>query len=155
MKVRRLNNNVESFTLIEIIIVLVIVAIIGAISTPWLTSAIETARFRKAINEVVTFLRDTHLQAVLKRKDMDVTVDLEQNTLKRNDNELFYLPPEIVLKPESSDSKETVKYSFFYNGRGTGPEILLIGNDERKAVVYVDSLSGLAKSDFDREQESK
>ncbi len=141
-------NNADSFTLIEIIIVLVIVTIIGMISIPRVTTGIETARFRSAISELVTFLRNTHLEAVLERKDLDVIVDFEENILKRDDNKLFNLPPEIILKPEERDSYDAMKYTFFYNGRGTGPKIHLIGSNERKAIVYVDSLSGLARYDF-------
>ncbi|MFQ5964110.1 MAG: prepilin-type N-terminal cleavage/methylation domain-containing protein [Candidatus Scalinduaceae bacterium] len=142
------DRNANSFTLIEVIIVLVIVTVVGMISIPRVTNAIESARFRGAISKLITFLRNTHLEAVLTRKDMDVTVDFEENILKRNDGQLFILPPEIILKPEEIDDYDMMKYTFFNNGRGTGPKIQLIGSNERKATVYVDSLSGLARYDF-------
>ncbi len=138
-------RNPRAFTLIELIIILVIITISAVISIPRVTTGIESARFRGAISEVVTFLRNAHLDAVLGQKDISVAVDYTENTLKRDDDQLFYLPPEIILKPTETDSHRAAKYSFFNNGRGTGPRIELIGGNERMAIVYVDLISGLAK----------
>ena len=137
-----------SFTLVEIIVVLVIISISAAIFIPRVASGIESAKFRSAINGVVSFLRKIHLNAIKNRKDINVTVDFEENTLKSDDHKLYMLPSEIIFKPEDSDDYDDARYSFYYNGRGSGPEIHLIGANEREAVVYVDSLSGLAKCDF-------
>ena len=138
-------RNSSAFTLIELIIVLVIITIGAVISIPRVTTGIESAKFRGAISEVVTFLRNAHLDAVLGQKDITVTVDSTENTLKRDDNQLFSLPSEIILKPTKTDSHKASKYLFFDNGRGTGPRMELIGSNDRMAIVYVDSISGLAK----------
>ncbi len=141
-------SSTDSFTLIEIIVVLVIISISSVILIPRVTTGIETARFRKAGTEVIGFLRKAHLDAMEGRKDIDVTVDFNENTLKRDDDQLYTLPPEIVLKPEGSGDNNTATFSFFYNGRGSGPEIQLIGRDERMSTIYIDLLSGLAKCEF-------
>lgn len=140
--------NTGSFTLVEIIVVLVILSISVAIFIPRVTSGIESAKFREAVTELVSFLRKTHLNAIKNRKDINVTVDFKENILKSDDDKLFSLPSGIILKPETSDDYDNARYSFFYNGRGSGPEIHLIGYNEREAIIYVDSLSGLAKCDF-------
>ena len=141
-------RNPCAFTLIELIIVLVIITIGAVISIPRVTTGIESAKFRGAISEVVTFLRNAHLDAVLAQKDISVAVDYTENTLKRDDDQLFYLPPEIILKPIETNSHSAAKYSFFNNGRGTGPRMELMGENERMAIVYVDLISGLAKCEF-------
>jgi prepilin-type N-terminal cleavage/methylation domain-containing protein len=138
-------HNSNSFTLIELIIVLAIVAIIGIIIVPRVTTGIESMRFRETVTEYITFLRNSHLDAILSRKDINVTADLERNILERDDGEELHLSPEIILSPKDSDSYGIAKYVFFYNGRGSGPEIFLIGSNERKALIYIDSLSGLAR----------
>ncbi len=145
--IRKHGNN-DSFTLIEIIIVLVIMSIVGVITIPRITTAIESVRFRGVISEFVTFLRKAHLEAILERKDIVVTVDFGENTLKMDDDKQYTLPPEIMLEPERQDNYEVTRYKFFKNGRGTGPKIYLIGNDKREAIVYVDSLSGLSGYDL-------
>jgi general secretion pathway protein H len=141
-------RNPSAFTLIELIIILVIITIGAVISIPRVTTGIESAKFRGAVSEVVTFLRNAHLDAVLGHKDISVAVDYTENTLKRDDDQLFYLPPEIILKPIETNSHRATKYSFFDNGRGTGPRIELMGGNERMAVVYVDLISGLAKCEL-------
>ncbi len=141
-------RNSGAFTLIELIIVLVIITIGAVISIPRVTTGIESARFREATSEVVTFLRNAHLDALLGQKDISVAVDYTENTLKRDDNQLFSLPSEIILKPIKADSHKAAKYTFFNNGRGTGPRIELIGSNERMAIVHVDLISGLAKCDL-------
>lgn len=141
-------GNTGSFTLVEIIVVLVIISVSVAIFVPKVATGIESAKFRSAINELVSFLRKIHLNAIKNRKDINVTVDFKENTLKSDDHKLYKMPSGIILTPEDSDDYDNARYSFFYNGRGSGPEIRLIGYNEREAIIYVDSLSGLAKCDF-------
>ena len=90
-------------------------------------------------------MRNSHLDAILERKDITVSIDYQENVLKRDDDQIFSIPPDIVLNPLVIDDKQIVKFTFYNNGRGTGPRIEFIGSNERKATVYVDLLSGLAK----------
>lgn len=140
-------SNKKAFTFIEIIVVLTIIMISVAILAPRVTTGIASVKFRDSITGVVTFLRKAHLNAMIERKDIDVNIDFEGNMLLI-DGESFPLPPDITLEPADSNNEET-KYTFFYNGRGTGPEIHIIGRDKREATIYVDSLSGLARCDFE------
>jgi general secretion pathway protein H len=141
-------NDCRAFTLIELLVVLVIITIGAAISVPRITTGIDASKFRNAVSEVVTYLRNSHLDAILERKDITVSIDYEENVLKRDDDQIFSIPPDIVLNPLVIDDKQIVKFTFYNNGRGTGPRIEFIGSNERKATVYVDLLSGLAKYDL-------
>jgi general secretion pathway protein H len=138
----------RAFTLIELLVVLVIITIGAAISVPRITTGIDASKFRNAVSEVVTYLRNSHLDAILERKNITVSIDYEENVLKRDDDQIFSIPPDIVLNPLVIDDKQIVKFTFYNNGRGTGPRIEFIGSNERKATVYVDLLSGLAKYDL-------
>ncbi len=133
-----------AFTLIELLIVLVIIIIGAVISAPRVTTGIDTAKFKNAVSEVVTYLRDTHLEAILEKKDITVFVDYKKNIFKRDGDQLFSIPPLIILNPLAIDDNQT-QYTFYNNGRGTGPMVEFIGHNERKATVYVDMISGLAK----------
>ncbi len=139
-------RNTAAFTLIELIIVLVIITIGAAISIPRISTGIDSAKFRGAVSEVVTFLRDAHLDAILERKNISVSLDYKENTLIRDDEQLFNIPPDIILNPVKTD--DYAKYMFYNNGRGTGPRMELLGGNERTATVYVDLISGLAKYDL-------
>jgi general secretion pathway protein H len=138
-------NDCRAFTLIELLVVLVIITIGAAISVPRITTGIDASKFRNAVSEVVTYLRNSHLDAILERKDITVSIDYQENVLKRDDDQIFSIPPDIVLNPLVIDDKQIVKFTFYNNGRCTGPRIEFIGSNERKATVYVDLLSGLAK----------
>ena len=141
-------RNSRAFTLIELLVVLVIITIGAVISVPRITTGIDSAKFRNAVSEVVTYLRNAHLDAILERKDIIVSIDYEENVLKRNDDQLFTMPPDIVLNPLVIDDNQIVKFTFYNNGRGTGPRAEFVGSNERKATVYVDRISGLAKYDL-------
>ncbi len=141
-------RNPDAFTLIELIIVLAIITIGAVISIPRITTGIDSAKFRGAVSEVVTFLRNAHLDAVLERKNISVSLDYEENTLVRDDEQFFNIPPHIILNPVKTDDYEIAKYTFYNNGRGTGPRMELLGSNERTAIVYVDLISGLAKYDL-------
>jgi general secretion pathway protein H len=143
------HRNTAAFTLIELIIVLVIITIGAVISIPRISTGIDSARFRSAVSEVVTFLRNTHLEAVLERKNISVSLDYKENTLVRDDEQFLNIPHDIILNPVKTDEYGIAKYTFYNNGRGTGPRMELLGSNERKATVYVDLISGLAKYDLD------
>jgi general secretion pathway protein H len=141
-------RNSRAFTLIELLVVLVIITIGAVISVPRITTGIDSAKFRNAVSGVVTYLRNVHLDAILERKDITVSIDYEENVLKRNDDQLFTMPPDIILNPVVIDDNQMVKFTFYNNGRGTGPRVEFLGSNERKATVYVDRISGLAKYDL-------
>ncbi|GAX59474.1 Tfp pilus assembly protein FimT [Candidatus Scalindua japonica] len=143
------HSNSKAFTLIELLVVLVIITIGAVISVPRITTGIDTAKFRNAVSEVVTYLRNTHLDAILEKKDITVSINYEQNVLQRNDDQFFNIPPDIVLNPSSIGEQQVGKFIFYNNGRGSGPKIEFLGSNARKAVVYVDLISGLAKFDLD------
>ena len=138
----------DSFTLVEILIVLAIVTIVGIATVPRITTSLDTVKFRGTVSGLVTFLRNAHLEAILGRKENVVTINFMENTLKIDEDKQFILPPEMTLEPEKKDGHESMKYRFFYNGRGTGPRIYVIGKNKRKAVVFVDLLSGLSGFDL-------
>lgn len=141
-------NRENAFTLVEILVVLAIVAVIGVATVPRITTAIDTVRFRGAVSELITFLRNTHLEAILQRRNIEIVIDFKNNSLKIDDDRQLVLPTEMTLEPEGPEASETEKYRFFYNGRGAGPTINIRGKNERKATVYVDLLSGLAGYDL-------
>ena len=141
-------RNSRAFTLIELLVVLVIITIGAVISVPRITTGIDSAKFRNAVSGVVTYLRNVHLDAILERNDITVSIDYEENVLKRNGDQLFTMPPDIILNPVVIDDNQMVKFTFYNNGRGTGPRVEFLGSNERKATVYVDRISGLAKYDL-------
>jgi prepilin-type N-terminal cleavage/methylation domain len=138
-------SNSRAFTLIELLIVLVIITIGAVISVPRITTGIDAAKFRNAVSDVVAYLRNAHLDAIVEKKEIIVSVDYKENVLRRNDDQLFNIPPDIILNPTLTDDNQMMKFIFYNNGRGTGPKVEFVGNNERKATVYVDLISGFAK----------
>lgn len=141
-------RNTHAFTLIELIVVLVIITIGAGISIPRITAGIGAARFRGAVSEVVTFLRDVHLDAVVERRNISISVDYKENSLLKDGVQMFKIPPDIIVNPAETDDYQTAKFTFYNNGRGTGPRMEFVDSNERMATVYVDLISGLAKCDL-------
>ncbi len=142
------HNNSRAFTLIELLIVIAIITIGAVISVPRISTGINSSKFRSAVSEVVTYLRNTHLDAILANRNITVSIDYEKNIMKRNDDQLFSLPQDIILNPLEIDDNQNARFTFYNNGRGTGPKVEIMDGDERKATVYVDLISGLAKYDL-------
>ncbi len=141
-------RNSKAFTLIELLIVLVIITIGAVVSVPRITTGIDAAKFRNAVSDVVTYLRNAHLDAIVEKKKIIVSIDYKENVLRRNDDQLFSIPCDIILDPSLTDDNQIVEFTFYYNGRGTGPKVEFVGKNERKATVYVDMISGFAKYDL-------
>ncbi len=141
---KRMFLKTNAFTLIELLVVVAIISISAVVSMPRITAGIETAKFRKAVSEVVTFLRNTHLDAVLEQRKIVVSISYEDNILKRNDHQLFDVPLDIIMNSAEADDNKTDKYTFYNNGRCSGPSLKFLGSHERKATVSVDLISGLA-----------
>ncbi len=141
-------SNSKAFTLIELLIVLVIISIGAVITVPRLSTGIGASKFRNSVSEVVTYLRNTHLYAIVPKRNIIVSLDYEANDLRRNNDTLFNVPPDIVINPVVIDDVKVTRFTFYNNGRGTGPRVGFIDSNERKATVYVDLLSGIAKYDL-------
>ena len=133
-------------TLLELLIVLMIIAFVTAIVVPTLGGGVSTADLKSATREVASGLRYARDQAIAKRTESLLVIDLDART--------FSLPPDAHLNklPEKLDlklftaqrdlvSEKVGAIRFFPDGGSNGGRITLAAG-ERKFDVDVDWLTG-------------
>ncbi len=74
-------KNSAGMTLIELMIVITVVAIMGAMATPFFFEMIQSARYRDGGRTVASLMRDARAQAVTTNQRHQVVVDLDTRTL--------------------------------------------------------------------------
>lgn len=131
------------FTLIEIVLVLVVIAIAGVLAYPALQPALESARAEGATRRTAAFLDDVRRRSVLGRATLDVRCLVDEGRLdvlgaKEGPRE-FRVPEEVVLvscRPE--------RVSYYPQGSSTGLELLLRDRRGQERVIAVGAFTGLA-----------
>lgn len=136
----------RGFSLLELMIVLMLMAIVATMVVPMFGSGVSTVRLKGAAREVAAGLRMARNEAVASRRDAVLTVDLAARTFRVDrDPRVHALPPEVELKlyTAASDlvSETTGAVRFFPDGGSTGGRIT-IASGERKFDVDIDWLTG-------------
>lgn len=131
------------FTLIEIVLVLLVMAIAGVLAYPALQPALETARAEGAARRTAAFLDDARRRAVLGRVELEVACEPREGLLRLRglpgDPREFRVPGEVALV---SCRPERVRY--FPQGSSTGMALLLRDPRGRERLVSVGAFTGLS-----------
>ncbi len=152
------------FTLIELIIVLVIVAIVTTVSIPRIGAVFQAISFRRMVNNVIVFLRDARLDALSTGKKVSVVVDLKSGKFTRTSPEAgggakksLSMPRGVKIEIVREDKKrgkskslfgrdKNIEFNFYPNGTASGPRLLLKNTGKGKnAIIYLEPLAGFIK----------
>ena len=133
-------------TLLELLVVLAIMALAAAFVLPLFGSGVSTAELKGAARQVAAGLRLARSEAVAKRQETRLLLDLEQRTMQlERDPRVQALPRDLELKLFTAQSDlvgETAgAIRFFPDGGSTGGRVTLAAG-ERKYDVDVDWLTG-------------
>jgi prepilin-type N-terminal cleavage/methylation domain-containing protein len=154
----------KGFTLIEVVLVLLVLALATAIAVPALLPALESVRAEAVARRAASFLDESRRRAVLSRATVTVTCDPEEGLLRMEaagtgehgagaeadgaggdgepavETRVFRVPERSVIV-----SCEPGVMSYFPQGYATGGEILLRDPRGREQRVSVGSFTGLAR----------
>jgi len=130
----------RGFTLIEMIAVIVLLAIVLAVSTLSLSRSLSSAKVRAASKDLVAALRYTRGQAIVKGKPQALVLNLENNSYLAPGKKSVSLPKDMVMRLTTADTEQTGANSggirFFADGSSTGGHIsVLMGNREWRINV--------------------
>ena len=133
-------------TLLELLIVLMIMAFVTAVVVPTLGGGVSTADLKSATREVASGLRYARDQAIAKRTESLLVIDLDARTFSLPpDAHLHKLPEKLDLKLFTAQrdlvSEKVGAIRFFPDGGSNGGRITLAAG-ERKFDVDVDWLTG-------------
>lgn len=135
----------RGFSLLELMVVLVIVGLLLALVATSLSQSISAAEVRTAARDVMAALRYTRGQAIIKREERTLDVNLEKMTYQAPDKDLKHLPEGVELKLLTARSELTDEnvgsIRFYPDGSSTGGRVTVIAG-QREWVVNVAWLTG-------------
>ena len=144
LKPRLSLQNPTGFTLIEIIIVLVIIGIIAGVTIPRFAGSFETIKFRKAMSDIVSFLRESRIASMSTGKTKTVGIDLRKGFFWNDDKRMLVLPPQMETFTDKADAgnEQTKLFTFYPNGTAIQEKLGFVSN-KMTAVLHVDPLGGV------------
>ena len=147
MRNRKVNQH-RGFTLIELMVVMVIIALIMGLVATSMSKSISGAEARAASRKLVTSLRYTRARAIIEKQEQVFEVDTENRSYQAPGRKQIELPEGVDVTVTTARSEMTSEaisgIRFFPDGGSTGGHIELTVND-REYRVNVAWLTGETK----------
>jgi general secretion pathway protein H len=150
---RRQRARTSGFTMLEMIAVLLVIALVAALSPPLFSSGVSASQHRAAARDVAQMLRLARTEAVAKRTDIGVDFNLEQRTMQMpaaTNKRIAKIPEGIDIKltttAAETKSETLASVRFYPDGGATGGRVSLKVR-EREFRVDIDWLTGRVSID--------
>ena len=134
------------FTLIEIVLVLVLLAVAGAVVVPAIQPALDSVRAEAAVRRTASFLDDARRRAVLERKVLVVRCRPGEERLvllgSTSGEKVFPVPEAVALL-----SCGPGELRYFPQGSSTGSTLLLRDRRGGERRLTVGAFTGLSRID--------
>jgi general secretion pathway protein H len=142
---RHLRAGACGFTLLELLVVLMLMAVIAGFTVPMFTG-VSTTALKGAARELAAALKQARSEAIATRVPMRVMLDLEERSFQVDGNAFVHrLPKGVELKLFTAQSDIVTErvggIRFFPDGGSNGGRVT-IAVGERKYEVDVDWLTG-------------
>lgn len=128
--------------------------IIGGVTVPRYVGSFDSVRFRKAMSEVVYFLREARIKAMSTARPSQVTIDLYKGFCWNDDKKILKLPDTIEVFTDRIEARDdqTRTFTFFPNGTALAQKLGFVC-DKMVAVLHVEPLGGLVSYKIGEEME--
>jgi prepilin-type N-terminal cleavage/methylation domain-containing protein len=134
------------FTLIEIVLVLVVLAVAGVMVAPAIQPALDSVRVEAAVRRTASFLDNARRRAVLERKVLVVQCRAGEERLlllgSAAGDRAFQVPEAVSI---ASCRPEEVRY--FPQGSASGMTLMLRDRRGRERNLSVGTFTGLSRVD--------
>ena len=162
-----MNKTSRGFSLIEVLVVVIVIAVLAAIAIPNLTGLYQGARIREAARDITSELRRTRQLGIAKAREYRLCVNLDseqymiEGGLASNsaaaeacgaaggdwEQEIGWsgLPEGVNISCSTdggTDTTGTIAYKFSPNGRGTSGSIYLVDGAGNRFKIVVTSTTG-------------
>jgi general secretion pathway protein H len=138
----------RGFTLIEIIAVVALLALAASTVVFFISRSLSTQQIRGAGRDLVAALRYTRGQAIVKREEQVLELDVEKRAYRAPNRPEMELPKDMEMKLLTAAQEQvdgtTGRVRFFPDGSSTGGRISLIAG-ERVWQVEIAWLTGEVK----------
>ncbi|WP_440225627.1 pilus assembly FimT family protein [Dokdonella sp. MW10] len=136
---------VRGFTLIETVAVIVLVGIVATVAAVSFSSSLSSAKIQAASRDLVAALRYTRGQAIVKREQKVLVLDLEKRSYQAPGKGSVELPKNMVLRLTTAQQEivgdNAGGIRFFPDGSSTGGNIAVVMG-EREWKINVGWLTG-------------
>jgi general secretion pathway protein H len=114
----------KGFSLIEIMLVLVMIAVMMALTASFMSGSLEQAKVRAISKDLVSALKYTRGQAVIKHEQKTIVFNVKNRTYRAPKKKLVQLPDDMEMNLYTAESdiidEATGKIRFFSDGSSTG-----------------------------------
>ena len=128
----------RGFTLLEIIVVFLLIAIIIGVTAISVTQGMGSAKIRAASKDLMAALRYTRGQAIVSGQEQRLIVDVEKRTYQAPKKSLVELPKNMEMRlltaAEEQTSESGGAIRFFPDGSSTGGIVRLISGEHEWKV---------------------
>lgn len=134
------------FTLIELLVVVVIMVMAYSLAGPLVSSGVSSTELKASARQLAAGLRKARSEAVARRHETTLTVDVEGRRFQlTGDPRLYRLPKDIEIQLFTAQSEllntHTGTIRFFPDGGSTGGRITITAK-QRQYAVDVNWLTG-------------
>lgn len=139
----------RGFTLVELLVVMAIMVMAYAMTAPMIAAGLSAVNIKAAARQVASGLRQARSEAVVRNKEVALTLDVEQRQFSSSEEKRIHrIAQEIDIslftaQAELVDAKRGA-IRFFPDGSSTGGRVTLT-RGERKYRVDVDWMTGRVK----------
>jgi len=133
----------RGFTLIELAVTLLVLALAVAVAAPSLATGLDTVRARAETAGIATFLRAAREKAITHNRPYEVLVRTEDGVIELRTGETVLasrhlaLGVRVIADPPTSDT-----ITFLPQGLSSGARLRVEGPGRRAYLVTVDALTG-------------
>jgi len=137
------HRNQGGFTLVELIVVMVIIALMMGLVGTSLSRSVSSAESRAATRKLVANLRYTRTKAIVDKQEKTFTVDIENRSYRAPGRKQITLPDGVELTLTTARSEMTAEnvggIRFFPDGGSTGGhiEMYVNGREYRVDVAWL------------------
>lgn len=125
-----MKKNQSGFTLLEILVVMVMIVVIMGFFSSSMMKSLDKARIRAVSKDLVSAMRYTRGQAVVKHEQKTITFNVKDKTYKAPRKKMVQIPEEMEVYVYTAESDiandSTGSIRFFSDGSSTGGWIKLI-----------------------------
>ena len=128
----------QGFTLVELMVVMVIVALVMGLVATSMSRSISGAEARASTRNLVASLRYTRARAIIEKREQVLLVDIDNRSYRAPGRKEVKLPEGVDVTITTARSELTAEsvggIRFFPDGGSTGGHIELIVNDREYRV---------------------
>jgi general secretion pathway protein H len=141
-------RRVAGFTLLELLVVLVLMALITGMAIPLISAGTPGAQIKAASRELIAGLRQAREQAIVSRQPAALTIDVQTRRFQISGQpRAFQLPGKLQIGlyvAEVEDNGKLGSFIFYPDGSSTGGRVT-VSLDGQTNRIDVDWLTGVAR----------